>query len=222
VVGGHDDHAGHLTAVDVGRLNDRFQQGFGERTARTSGGGGGRSARGPGSGRTTSTVGGVGVVLHTQATRLASHRSGRSHSRVLGHDHGLNVALQLQHGFGLDVGHFRTTTSLLHQVGTAGDTGLLGENLHVVAHTLGGGLGVQRHIVAVDLGVVGVGGCQGVTLPLVERVGRGHTANGTQHRGLGRAGVVDFVGQVLAVTLEGSLLVQVGWHSHFNTPSIST
>jgi len=205
----HHCHLHELARLTKDVLASRVHQRYRESAVRACSHSGRRCASGPRCSCTRAVMQRIDVQLHAQAARFRRNRSGRSHSGIVRQDRRLDIAFDLQHRLAANVALFRTTASLFDEVGAARSAGLFGENLRVVAHTLGRGLRVQRHVIAVDHGVVFVGSCEVVALPFVQRVGRGLTARAGHNRRLGRVGVEDLVEQVLAVALERRLLIQV-------------
>ena len=207
MVGRQDHHLGKVAAIGVDGLQNSLEQRLGEGAASTRSWSCGRCARSPRSGRSASAVRCVQVQLSTQASRLTSHRSGRGHCSLARQSHSFNVALQFQHLFGLEIGHFRATTCFFHDVGAARNADNTVENLQVVADALSRRLGLQSSIVTVDHLVRSVSSGQGITLPLVKISGSSRFASGRGDRCFSGGCVEDLVNQIFAVTLEGSFLI---------------
>lgn len=77
------------------------------------------------------------------------------------------MALDFQHGFGFLISHLRRTSRLLHNVGPARYRRLCIENLAIVADTGCRYQRLCRKVIAVNQGVVFIGGGERVALPFV-------------------------------------------------------
>ena len=161
---------------------------------------------------------GVGVQQHAQASHLGGSSAGTQHSHVRRHSGLLHVAHQLLVHLGLLVGQDGLHACLVHLLGTARNLHRVGEDLAVVADAVGWSLGRCGGVVAVNRGVVRVGGAQTVTAPLVQRLHGLATASAGDDRGLLGVFAGDEVGQVFTNVVAGRVAgIGIGWDCHLQT-----
>jgi hypothetical protein len=132
------------------------------------------------------------------------------HGCLVGEADCLHVDAQLDALLGDFAGQFRLAAGLRGLVLGTRDNDLLVRNLRVVTHTRSRDNRIERPVVAFRLVVAGVGGSQGIGLPLGMSGGDGLAADQREEGSFLRRNHIDFVGQFFAISLRVVSLVSVG------------